>query len=186
MGLPWPEARGWPPFAVFSDSTLREVARVRPTSLSALRGVYGIGDAKLQTFGDDLMAIVVPYCRDKGIAVDQGGGAPRPEPAKEPTANAEAYFPHFRRGASISEVITHSGRVSSTVVKYLCMFIESERPASIVAWVPADIHERVLAAAKANPSSFLRPIYDALGGQVSYDMIRIVLTHRDLGTTLAS
>ena len=46
------EARGWPPFAVFSDNTLRNLARVRPASLPNVRQVYGIGDAKLQAFGD--------------------------------------------------------------------------------------------------------------------------------------
>jgi len=46
------EQRGVPPYVVFSDKTLRELARLRPTTLIELRGVYGIGDAKLEAFGD--------------------------------------------------------------------------------------------------------------------------------------
>jgi ATP-dependent DNA helicase RecQ len=46
------QERGVPPYIIFSDRTLRELARVRPTTLHELRGVYGIGDAKLEAFGD--------------------------------------------------------------------------------------------------------------------------------------
>jgi ATP-dependent DNA helicase RecQ len=49
------EERGVPPYVIFSDKTLRELARVRPTNLLELRGVYGIGDAKLEAFGKALI-----------------------------------------------------------------------------------------------------------------------------------
>ena len=52
------EKRRVPPYVIFSDRTLREVARVQPTSVTALRGVYGIGDAKLEQFGSDVVAVV--------------------------------------------------------------------------------------------------------------------------------
>jgi ATP-dependent DNA helicase RecQ len=45
------EERGVPPYVIFNDKTLRELARVRPTTLYELRGIYGIGDAKLEAFG---------------------------------------------------------------------------------------------------------------------------------------
>ena len=45
------EERGVPPYVIFSDKTLRELARVQPSTLTALRGIYGIGDAKLEAFG---------------------------------------------------------------------------------------------------------------------------------------
>jgi ATP-dependent DNA helicase RecQ len=48
--------RGVPPYIIFSDRTLRELARARPTTLYALRGVYGIGDAKLEAFGEKVVA----------------------------------------------------------------------------------------------------------------------------------
>jgi ATP-dependent DNA helicase RecQ len=44
--------RGVPPYVIFHDTTLRELARLKPTSLSALRGVYGIGARKAEQLGD--------------------------------------------------------------------------------------------------------------------------------------
>jgi ATP-dependent DNA helicase RecQ len=52
------EERGVPPYVIFSDRTLREVARVRPATLVQLREVYGIGDAKLEAFGRALIEVV--------------------------------------------------------------------------------------------------------------------------------
>jgi ATP-dependent DNA helicase RecQ len=44
-------ARGVPPYVIFHDSTLREMARVKPQSLVALRGVYGVGERKADDLG---------------------------------------------------------------------------------------------------------------------------------------
>jgi ATP-dependent DNA helicase RecQ len=51
------QARGVPPYVIFSDRTLREVARSRPGTLLELRGIYGIGDSKLEQFGAALLQI---------------------------------------------------------------------------------------------------------------------------------
>ena len=52
------EERGVPPYLIFSDRTLREVASARPTTLLDLRGIYGIGDAKLDAFGKAVLDVV--------------------------------------------------------------------------------------------------------------------------------
>lgn len=179
------EDKNLPPYTIFSDQTLRDLARVRPTSLESLRRVHGIGDAKLKAFGQELLDIIVPACRVRGLTVDQFDSAPDlPAATRELPASAIAYFPHFERQRSIDEVIELSGRARSTVLKYLCAYIETQRPASIDPWVPPDTRERILAAAKVHGSQFLRPIFEALNGEVNYDMIRIALSFagRDRGS----
>ncbi len=52
------QERGVPPYVIFNDRTLRELARQRPTTLYELRGVYGIGDAKLEAFGSKLVELL--------------------------------------------------------------------------------------------------------------------------------
>ena len=46
---------GVPAYTVFHDSTLRELARVRPRSLSELRSISGIGATKLERYGEALL-----------------------------------------------------------------------------------------------------------------------------------
>jgi ATP-dependent DNA helicase RecQ len=47
---------GVPAYTVFHDSTLRELARVRPRSLLELRTISGIGATKLERYGEALLA----------------------------------------------------------------------------------------------------------------------------------
>jgi ATP-dependent DNA helicase RecQ len=47
-----------PAFVVLHDSALKAIAALRPTDRGALAGVPGIGAAKLERFGDDLIALV--------------------------------------------------------------------------------------------------------------------------------
>ena len=51
-------ARGVPPYVIFHDTTLRELARVRPTTAEALRGVYGIGARKADDLGPTVLEAI--------------------------------------------------------------------------------------------------------------------------------
>ncbi|MBX9723041.1 MAG: RecQ family ATP-dependent DNA helicase, partial [Candidatus Obscuribacterales bacterium] len=48
-----------PPYVIFSDATLRELARIRPRTLSEMRQIHGIGDVKLKDFGDKFLQLVL-------------------------------------------------------------------------------------------------------------------------------
>ena len=54
-------ALGKPPYVVFNDDTLREMARLRPKTLEAMRQVRGVGDNKLRDFGDRFLRAIVEY-----------------------------------------------------------------------------------------------------------------------------
>jgi ATP-dependent DNA helicase RecQ len=50
--------RGVPPYVVFHDSTLREMARLRPRSLSALLDVKGVGARKAEDLGPRFLDVI--------------------------------------------------------------------------------------------------------------------------------
>lgn len=50
--------QGVPAYVVFADVTLREVATVRPRDLGQLAGITGVGQKKLDTYGEGLLAVV--------------------------------------------------------------------------------------------------------------------------------
>ena len=54
-------ARGVPPYVIFHDTTLRELARLKPTSVAALSGVYGIGARKAQQMGEEFVEEIRSY-----------------------------------------------------------------------------------------------------------------------------
>ncbi len=50
--------RNVPAYVILNDATLREIAIVRPTSREALSQINGIGDRKLEAYGDALLGMV--------------------------------------------------------------------------------------------------------------------------------
>ncbi|MEO0480644.1 MAG: HRDC domain-containing protein [Planctomycetota bacterium] len=66
------ERAGVPPFLVFNNRELEDIARARPENLAQLAAVRGVGAAKLKRYGTDVLALL---------------GMPTPKtPAKEPPA----------------------------------------------------------------------------------------------------
>jgi ATP-dependent DNA helicase RecQ len=54
-------ARGVPPYVIFHDATLREMARLRPTSKAALLGVKGVGARKAAELGDAFLVLIASH-----------------------------------------------------------------------------------------------------------------------------
>ncbi|MES2898509.1 MAG: DNA helicase RecQ [Pseudomonadota bacterium] len=52
-------AHNVPAYVIFVDATLREIAKAKPTSLEALRGVTGVGEKKLVSYGDEIVAMIM-------------------------------------------------------------------------------------------------------------------------------
>jgi ATP-dependent DNA helicase RecQ len=83
----------------------------------------------------------------------------------------------FRQGMAIDEVARQTNRARSTTVQYLCDFIHAESPRTVLPWVSADVYQRVSEAAARLGADKLKPVFEALDGTISYDEIRIVVTH---------
>jgi ATP-dependent DNA helicase RecQ len=50
--------RGVPPYVIFHDTTLREMARLRPRSEAALRDIYGVGQRKAEDVGLAFLEVI--------------------------------------------------------------------------------------------------------------------------------
>ncbi|HEY5712684.1 MAG TPA: DNA helicase RecQ [Allosphingosinicella sp.] len=58
---------GVPPYVIFHDSTLREMAAAKPASLAAMRDIGGVGEAKLQRYGAAFVDIIAAHApQDQG------------------------------------------------------------------------------------------------------------------------
>ncbi len=48
-------------YIIFVDATLREIAKARPESLEQLRGVSGVGEKKLATYGEEIISLLAEF-----------------------------------------------------------------------------------------------------------------------------
>ena len=62
--------RGVPAYVLFSDATLRDMARVRPGSPGALLGIRGVGERKLADLGERFLEVIAKHCRENRLPLD--------------------------------------------------------------------------------------------------------------------
>jgi ATP-dependent DNA helicase RecQ len=62
--------RNVPAYVLFSDSTLRDMARLRPGSPGALLGVRGVGERKLADLGGRFLEEIKNYCHANRLPLD--------------------------------------------------------------------------------------------------------------------
>lgn len=172
------QERSVPAFVILSDAVLRDIATIRPTTVRTLRTIQGIGETKARDFGERFIAAVVEFCRARGLQGDAPSrGAPKP--AAEPKVKGKAVEMNrlFGEGLSIAQVMERTALAHSTVAGYLGEYIATCKPATIERWVSRETHAAVLDAAAKTGADRLKPIFDFLGGQVTYDEISWVLSY---------
>jgi ribonuclease D len=62
------DANGWPPYVVFHDTTLKEMARSKPCGLAELAGIPGVGKKKLDNYGAEFVNVIKEYVDPQGNA----------------------------------------------------------------------------------------------------------------------
>jgi ATP-dependent DNA helicase RecQ len=50
--------KGLPPYVIFHDSTLLEILNQRPQNLTEMSRISGVGQAKLERYGDDFIRVL--------------------------------------------------------------------------------------------------------------------------------
>ncbi|MEV8594942.1 DNA helicase RecQ [Streptomyces sp. NPDC052012] len=65
--------QGVPAYVIFHDATLREIATVWPTSVRELGGISGVGEKKLATYGEGVLAVLDALGGPSGEADALGG-----------------------------------------------------------------------------------------------------------------
>lgn len=175
------EQRGVPPFVIFNDATLRELACRRPTALDGLRRVVGVGERKREQFGDVFVERIGAYCREHALSTDV---APPPPPRTPRAVGRRAVtgaklraYEMFAQKRVVADVAAETQRALSTVNGYLVDFVLENKPADIAAWVPDETSAAVAAALDELGPCPLSTVFERLGGRVPYEHIKLVRAH---------
>ena len=59
--------RGVPPYVVFGDVTLRQMAAYFPQSRDSLSRIHGVGSVKLDQYGDEFLAVITEYAQARNL-----------------------------------------------------------------------------------------------------------------------
>jgi ATP-dependent DNA helicase RecQ len=154
-----------PAYVVFTDASLEDLCRKRPTNLRELLTVSGIGERKAELYGSEIFA-VFEACR-------KGTRASAREEKRESPADETLRL--LAEGKSFQEIAEIRARQLSTVVNMVGDLVEKGRLEYRIDWVGASVHEQIEEVVKRLGTQALRPIKDALSAQITYEQIRLVV-----------
>lgn len=170
-----------PPYVVFSDATLIEMATFLPQSEDEMRKISGVGDLKLQKYAADFLEAIVDYCDRNNLASRINLKSPKRETKTRTKRDAggqttyDVSLDMFKSGLSISEIAESRGMSGSTIETHLVRFILSGE-VRLEDLVDAGKIEQIKnAITRMNAGFAVAPVKEFLGEDYSYGEIRAVL-----------
>lgn len=175
------DARGLPPYVIFGDVALRQMARRYPRTEEAFLKIPGVGRQKLREYGPQFLEVIEEWLtendpRDFEPVDFPETTASRPEKRREginPTTRTTLEL--FRQGKTAEAIAAERGLNVSTVEGHLASCLEEGRLQSLEGLVSEEEAAAVREAVAEHGADLLRPIHDALEGKVSFGKIRLVL-----------
>lgn len=119
-----------PPYLIFSDKTLEEMAALAPTTELAMSRINGVGEVKLERFGDHFIQVIKGYEAEKGT----DGEPETPEQrlkdirkvkkaddraARGDTPTHLVTYQRYMAGASVRDIARERGLKSTTTYSHL-------------------------------------------------------------------
>jgi|CXWL01.1.fsa_nt_gi ATP-dependent DNA helicase RecQ len=170
-----------PPYVVFSDSTLVEMATYLPQNDWDLRKISGVGDLKFDKYGADFLNEIRNYCTRNNLATRIGLRTPKRERKQRTKRDAtgrdtfRTTFDLFQDGRSMEEIAKERGLGISTVEGHLARFVGSGEIA-LEQIVPVEKIDTIRQAIlEHGTEGMIGPVKTALGDDFSYGEIRAVL-----------
>jgi ATP-dependent DNA helicase RecQ len=157
--------RGVPAYVVMHDTTLDELCRAQPKSLSALLRVPGFGERKLDLYGQQILEALERF--HKGVRA-----AAAAQPASKP---AEETLRLLAEGRTLPEIAAIRGRQISTVTAMVADMIEAGKLDLQPGWVGREQRLKIEAACAKLGLTRLRAVKDALPSETTFDDIRLVV-----------
>lgn len=163
-----------PPYVVFSDATLVELATYFPVDRENLLSINGVGVVKADRYGEDFLRLIRDYVENNGIKPVKKMGVNKPHRTQSDSRSEKQTLEFFRRGWSIQEVADNRGLAISTVENHLVKLAEKGEvgPQEILA--DKEIRE-ILAVHLKLGEPRLKPLKDHFGEKYSYFQLRMAL-----------
>ena len=170
------DGEGVPPYIIFPDTTLKEMSTYYPDDLTALSNISGVGEKKLQRYGDIFLNSITEYCRAKEIKPPQKINPKRPVSGSTgiKSSTIQMTLEFCNKGLTLQEIAAKRGLAVSTITSHIEKLILSGEDISINGLVPVEKQEMIKKVIHDLGPVALSPVKEVLGNDFSYEEIRLV------------
>lgn len=174
-----------PPYAIFSDRTLNEMAYFFPHSQENLLRIHGVGQAKLDKYGEHFLEVIGRYCQENNIE-EVANTQVASQKSKSTTSKTSSSVKSieiaeaFQNGQSINSLAEQFGVKPNTINNHLYRYAQEGRRFNRPEYLLEQTHldrtdiDSALNAFTEFSAERLKPVYDALNERVSYDQLHLI------------
>ena len=173
--------QGVPPYVVFHESTLRQMAQQRPQTLADFGQLSGVGSRKLNQYGDAFLGAIRQFCADYGLthpafpsppatSPPDRNGPSRPQPVGDTHRHTLALF---QQGYSVEAIAQQRQLKPATIMTHLELLILNGESIDIDTLVPPDRQRAIHQALDTMDTIALADLREHLGNAYSFDDLRL-------------
>jgi ATP-dependent DNA helicase RecQ len=170
------DERGLPPHILFSDVTLRQMARGYPGNERELGRISGMSERKLHEFGRVILAVVVGHLEmhPRQIFAEDSFATPAATPGRAALgATARETLRRFRAGQTVEQIAAERTLTPGTIYGHLSEAMLAGEPIDLNQFFTAEEREEVGAAFKRAGFGSLSAVFESLGGRYEYGRLRL-------------
>ncbi len=178
------DAGNVPPYVVFLDRTLKEMAAYMPSSGDEFVLLHGVGESKRERFGERFIDEVAGYLRDHPDAAESKQKMPEhiakagSKPAtKVKRAIGETYrttLDLIRKGMDVEVIAAKRGVVPGTIESHIARWIDEGESIELSQFVTEAVESEARALFAKHGLEALRAIFEESQERVSYGQARMV------------
>ncbi|MEG4274705.1 MULTISPECIES: DNA helicase RecQ [unclassified Microcoleus] len=165
-----------PPYVVFADKSLRDMAEKRPQTLREFEDVYGVGSNKRDKYGKVFLEAIRSFCQEQGLP----SGAASSDVANLPNLSNVASYSQmqtwelYRQGLTVQGIANARGMSPNTISGHLIELMEMGREVDINLLVESERQQAIVYAIEVMGDEKLRAIYDFLEERYTFEEIKFV------------
>jgi ATP-dependent DNA helicase RecQ len=181
---------GVPPFVIFSDRSLIEMATYFPQNREQFLDIHGVGAVKYERYGQQFLDLICRYCREHHIeSLALKSYKPKSSKPKKPKADKTPAVPQkprhvlvaeaYNLGASI-ETIMHRFEIKlTTLLDHFLKYLRTGnrlRTDEFLSFssLSAEQNDRVIKAFDRLGAEYLKPVFDVFDGKIDYEDLKVL------------
>jgi ATP-dependent DNA helicase RecQ len=169
-----------PPYIIFHDAALREISEKLPVTKNKLRTVKGVGERKLELYGEDIINLIIKYMEDKGIKiVDDDHNSNNYVMVKTSEDKVKSHivsYNMYSEGKSFDQIASERSLAISTIKSHIIDCYNEGLEVELSDFIPKEYEDLILSKVKElGAFNGLKKIKDALPDEIDYYSIRAVL-----------
>ncbi len=164
------DERNVPPYIIFHDRTLKDMATQVPTTWNQLKHIFGMGESKLKRYGPRFLKEIIAYAQQIGLEIEQDT-----QPAKTKTAMTEyKTLELLRQGLSINDVAQQRKIPVRTIYSHIERLILFGEEIILNNYIPSERQQVIRKAFHTSGINNIEKVREQLGSEFPLEELRLV------------